>query len=278
MTEDNGNKALTEKGAIEQDNSPKNINLNSDADLLLLHLEAMIQLVPFAGGVLSTYFGEVRSTRMRQRLEKLFEFFSERISELDHTQIDHDYLQGEEFAELIVQVSDQATKTTNELKIRRFANMLANQSILGADFRQRTGGIITLIERISDLDSLVLLSYGDPRDPTFECDSKRESYALVEQLSEYLNLETPIQDEVYESIVYMDNLGLTWVKEVGTGADGDQRTGPGLEECSSWRTSLGDEVVKAITPSGFFIPKAERAPESVWPSDFVSPKFQSKAP
>lgn len=244
-------------------------------DQALLHLQAAISLIPYAGGFLSTYFGEIRTNRMHERIVRYIEFFSERISEIEQEKIDLDFLQSEEFAELFCQVADQAARSTTEERIKRFSNILANHALIGAEFRQRTPSIITYVDRISDLDSFVLLSYGDPTEDPLSCHSKKEAFDLVERVARHFDLPVPSERAVFESIIYMDNLGLTWVKEAGSTSTDEKRTGPGLEEFSSWRTPLGHEVVKAITPRRFFIPKSERPPGAQWPEDFINRDFQS---
>ena len=240
----------------------------------LLHIEATLNLIPYVGGFLATYFGEIRSKRVVERIEKYLKYFSDRLEELDKNKIDYDYLKSEEFAELFLQGAEQAAKSTTEKRIRRFANILLNNALIDAKSRDRTQSVMSLVDRISDLDAFILLCYGHPKYPSLRAKTKDEAVLLVEKLANYLNIAAPERTLIIESIVYMDNLGLTWVNEK-FGTDSDER-GKDLilKEFSSFRTPLGDAVALVIAPPGFYVDNLPKKDKLIWPDDYVSKKFK----
>jgi len=100
--------------------------------------------------------------------------------------------------------------------------------------------------------------------------SKDEVFMFVKELAECLGIQVPGKEEVVESVIYMDNLGCTWVNEKVEGLESEKGESLILKEFSSFRTPLGDEVVKAVTPSQFFTPKPLRK-GNTWPRDIVNP-------
>jgi len=254
---------------ISDNNSNKGLS-----DKALLNIQAALSLVPYAGGFLATYFGEIRGKRIVERMNKYFEYFVKRLNELDQKKIDQAYLETEEFAELFAQGAEQAARSTTEKRIRRFANILANQALIDSKTRLRTQSIMSFVDRLSDLDAFILVSYGDPHEKSMRADTKEEAYTFVKKLAAYLWIVVPTKEDVIEAIIYMDNLGLTWVNEKASDAETDKGEVLILKEFSSFRTPLGNEVVKVITPPDFFTPPAMRKAGKVWPENIVNLKFK----
>jgi hypothetical protein len=177
-------KSHSSKELIESKNSKKK-------DKVLLNIQAIISAIPYAGGFLSTYFGEIRSHRIEERMQKYFQYFSERLHEIDERKIDHEYLKSDEFAEFFMQGAEQAARSTTDKRIRRFANILINNGLVGAKARSRTQSIMSFVDRISDIDAFVLLSYGHPALPSLRAQTKKEAVLLVKGLTEFLKIECP---------------------------------------------------------------------------------------
>lgn len=243
-------------------------------DKALLNIEAVLNLIPYAGGFLATYFGEIRSKRIRERMNKYFTYFIERLNNLNQKKIDYGYMKSEEFAELLVQGAEQAARSTTEKRIKRFANILVNNALTDAKSRSRTQSIMSFVNRLSDLDAFVLVSYGDPNERTMRANSKEEIFMFVRQLAKYLGVNVPNKEDVIESVVYMDNLGCTWVNEKSSGPESEKGESLILKEFSSFRTPLGDEVVKVITPPKFFMTKSVKKGDKNWPEDIVNADFK----
>lgn len=240
----------------------------------LLNIQAAISLIPYAGGFLSTYFGEIRSKRVEERMQKYFRYFSDRLYEIDEKKVDREYLKSEEFAEFFMQGAEQAARSTTDRRIRRFANILIKNALVGAQARLRTQSIMSFVDRVSDLDAFVMLCYGHPALPSLRAQTKDEAVSLVRKLAEFIGVDPPHYKAIIESIVYMDNLGITWVNEK---LREDEEKGKDLilKEFSSFRTPLGDAVADMIAPPGFFPEKIpEKAPRH-WPEDYIGEAFHN---
>ncbi len=267
MNEDKQNEPMSSKHLIKSE-------AQKIGDKTLLSIQAAIGLIPYAGGFLSTYFGEIRSKRVEERMQKYFWYFSDRLNELDEKKIDHEYLNSEEFAEFFIQGAEQAARSTTDKRIRRFANILINNALVGAQARSRTQSIMSFVDRISDLDAFVLLCYGHHALPSLRAQTKDEAVSLVRKLAEFLGIDCPPYEAVIESIVYLDNLGITWVNE---NLEEGEEKGKDLilKEFSSFRTPLGNIVAEMIAPPAFY---PEKIPEKVdrhWPEDYIGGVFRN---
>jgi hypothetical protein len=206
-------------------------------------------------------------------MAKYIIYFAERLNELDEKKIDKGYMRSEQFAELFVKVAEQAARSTSEKKIRRFADILVNNILVDSKSRFRTESIVSFVDRLSDLDIVVLVSYGIPFVTSMRAGSKDEIYLFVKKLTLFLGLYMPSKEEVIESVVYMDNLGLTWVNEKSTGKKTERGEALILKEFSSFRTPLGNEVIKVITPPDLFIGKKNSMKD--WPDKIINGKYRN---
>lgn len=241
----------------------------------LLAIEAALNAIPFAGGFLATYFSEIRAQRIQDRTTKYIHYFIDRLNTLDENKIDKKYMKSEEFAELFVKAAEQAARSSTEKKIRRFVEILVNNVLIDSNSRFRTESIIFFVDRLSDLDIVVLISYGIPSVISMRAESKNGIFSFVKKLTLYLGLNVPSKEEVVESVIYMDNLGLVWVNEKRINKGTERGEGLILKEFSSFRTPLGNEVVKVITPPDFFVGKKNSKKD--WPEKVINEKYKNSA-
>lgn len=251
-------------------------NMTDIDDKFLLHIEAALNLIPYAGGFLGTYFSEIRGKRILERMNRYIAYFTERLNEIEAGKVDKEYMRSEDFAELFIKGAEQAARSSTEKKIRRFADILVNNVLIDSKSRFRAESIISFVDRLSDLDIIVLTSYGQPFKVSMRAGSRDEIFLLVKKMAFYLGLNVPGKDEVIESVVYMDNLGLTWVNEKSGDENAEKGEGLILKEFSSFRTPLGSEVVKVIVPPGFFVSKAANSKKD-WPEKIIDSKYRSSA-
>lgn len=242
-------------------------------ELGLLTVQAALNLIPHVGGFLATYFGEIRSRRIEERMKRYFWYFGRRLEEMDQSKIDFAYLHSEEFAELFVKGAEQAARSATEEKIKRFANILANNAALNPEYRDRTESVMSFVDRLTDLDAFVLVCFGNPQEPTFRAESKHALMDLVNQASIYLGHSSISELAIVESAIYLDNLGLAWINEKETQLDTEPGANRVLKEFSTFRTPLGDAVVRVIVPPKFFVPPDQRDRDKPWPEGFVNPSF-----
>ena len=258
---------------VTDNNGPSETDKHNVSDLTLLNIEAVLNLIPHAGGFLATYFGEIRGKRVEERMRKYFQYFSDRLNEIDERKIDNKYLNSEEFAEFFMQGAEQAARSTTNRRIKRFANILINNALMGAEARARTQSIMSFVDRISDLDAFGLLCYGHPALPSLRAQTKDEAVSFVRKLAEYLAIDCPPYQAVIESIVYMDNLGITWVNEKPGEESDEKGKDLILKEFSSFRTPLGDAVAVMIAPPGFYPEQMPDKADRIWPDDHISKAF-----
>ncbi len=248
------------------------ISKSESKDIVDLNIEAALNLIPYVGGFLATYFGETRNKKIAERMQKYFTYFSNRLNEIEDKKIDYEYLKSEEFAEFFMQGAEQAARSVTEKRIKRFANILINNALVNSKGRSRTQSIMSFVDRISDLDAFILLSYGNPTAPSLRAQTKDESVDFVKKLSEYLGIGCPKRDEIIEAIIYMDNLGIMWVNEKQADELNEKGKDVILKEFSSFRTPLGDAVVTMISPPEFYLDDIKN--EGKLPGDYVSQKYQ----
>jgi hypothetical protein len=254
------------KQVVQDAKSPKNHRVS---DTALINIEAALNLIPFACGFLATYFGEIRSKRADERMRNFFNYFTRELKKIDEQKIDKTYLQSEEFAELFAQGAEQAARSTTTKRMERFANILIHNALLTAKARSRTHSIMSFIDRISDLDAFVLLCFGNPALPSLRAKTKKDAFLLVEQLTTFLHIDCPSFESVIESIVYMDNLGITWVNEKSSASDSEKGKDIILKEFSCFRSPLGDAVASVIAPPRFYKQDVSRHDTLIWPMDHI---------
>lgn len=245
-------------------------------DKYLLEIEAALNLIPIAGGFLATYFGEIRAKRLQERMIKYITHFTKRLGELEQNKVDKEYMKSEEFAELFVKGVEQAARSSSERKIKRFADILVNNVLMDSQSRFRTESIISFVDRLSDIDVIVLVSYGLPFKISMRANSRDEIFSLVREMALYLGLSVPDKDDAIESVIYMDNLGLTWINEKNIDEEMEKGEGLILKEFSSFRTPLGNEVVKVVIPPDFFI-KERTNSKNDWPDKIINAKYKNSA-
>ncbi len=232
-----------------------------------LDIEALLNLIPFAGGFMATYFGEIRSNRMLERMKEYFKYFSHRIDLIDESKLDKEYLNSEEFSELFLQGAEQASRSTTKRRIYRFANILLNNALRDATARDRTQSVMGFVDRVSDIDVFVLLSFGHPRFQSHFAKDKDECIEQVESFAKYLHISPPIENDILESIIYMDNLGIMWVTqhEVKEGEEDSVFS----TNFSAFRSPLGNVFAAVIAPPDFYLELAIDHDGLKWPDDFV---------
>jgi hypothetical protein len=250
---------------MEKHNLPKE---EDSVEKTLFHIESAIRLIPFAGGFLASYFGQIRNGRIRERMNKYFNYVNQRLTTLEEKKIDKEYLNTEAFAEIFVQGAEFSARSISDERIRRFANVIINNAIASEQARDRTQGILQMVERVSDLDTFVLLSFGPPYLPSFRAPSRSSAIEQVRLLCEYLAIQMPTEENIVDSLIYMDNLGLTWVTRQELDYRAQSHRAP-IAEFSVFRSSLGDIVASAIVPPDFFRTEITTT-EGIWPNDYVN--------
>ncbi len=225
--------------------------------------------IPWAGGPLSTYLGEKRGRKVQKRIEAYFSYVGAELKRLGEEKLDTAFLGSDEFGELFARGAEGAARATSDERIRRFANIVLNNMLASKEARERAAGLFEMVNRLSDLDAFILLCFGPPDRESLKAESRTEALALVGTLAKHLGLNLPPEDAIIDSLIYMDNLGVTWVQQREMSrwaADGTSQ----VREFSVFRPPLGDAVAGAIAPPGFFIPRDVSGPDARWPDEMIS--------
>ncbi len=88
-------------------------------------MRAIVQAVPWAGGSVDTLLAWRAIYLNKQRVEELFSNISERLSNIEESTLNEDFLQSEEFFELLRSCIDVVSRTASEYKRNYVADFLA---------------------------------------------------------------------------------------------------------------------------------------------------------
>ena len=255
-----------------QKDNENQISLTQPGQSWPLWVQVGLSAIPYAGGPLSTYFVETRQKKVQERLEYYFSYITNEIKKIDVLKLDKSYLKSDEFGELFARGAEEAARSTTKQRIRRFANIIIKNSLASKESRERSSGLFTIFNRLSDLDAFVLLCFGPPYQESFKTESRAETIQLVRTLANYLAVELPSDQNIEDSLIYMDNLGVTWVSQRDNPRWSPESTRQ-VREFSVFRPPLGDLVVDAITPPGFFTDQELIDSNSEWPQKFISREY-----
>jgi len=92
-------------------------------------MRAMVASVPFIGGGLDVIFTVDGQRAFKKRVQTLIEDMKTRIEQHDEEAINKEYLESEEFIDLVIKAFDSATRTRDEEKIRWYARVLTESTV-----------------------------------------------------------------------------------------------------------------------------------------------------
>ena len=90
-------------------------------------LKSLFGAVPVIGTALNEALFDFRSRIKQERLESFVSELSQRVKELDDAQIDHTYLESEEFVDFLEALLQRVLRTRGEGKRRRLRDILVEQ-------------------------------------------------------------------------------------------------------------------------------------------------------
>jgi len=116
-------------------------------------LRAAVASIPLLGGGLDMIFASEGQRAAKERMRKLIEAITERTVQLEEEAVNREYLESEEFIDLVMTAFDSATKTRDEEKIRWYARILTEATV-----RQKQGSYFPeeYLHLIADLTPLEL--------------------------------------------------------------------------------------------------------------------------
>jgi len=130
-------------GVMEERNLPARVKMERAIDRATARaaeqyeentvLRAAVVSIPLLGGGLDMIFASEGQRAAKERLYKLIEAIKERTVQLEEEAVSKEYLESEEFIDLVMKAFDSATKTRDE-KIRWYARILTEATV-----RQKQG-------------------------------------------------------------------------------------------------------------------------------------------
>ncbi len=96
-------------------------------------LRTLINGIPYVGGSLDVIFAYKGRKIIQERLNVLLGDLKSEMEKVKETQIDKDYLESEEYFDLLITALGKATKTRRKKKIALFAKILKNAVLVDKD-------------------------------------------------------------------------------------------------------------------------------------------------
>jgi hypothetical protein len=92
-------------------------------------LRAGVTLIPYIGGALDVLFSHKGQEIMNERIESAFQKVKDEAQKLDESKIDYDFLESEEFFDIVYRTFDEIRKTRLKEKHKLFARILAKSTL-----------------------------------------------------------------------------------------------------------------------------------------------------
>jgi hypothetical protein len=192
-------------------------------------LRAKIQLVPYVGGSLDTLMSGLGARYQYQRLENFISELNKRLQKLEGASELTSIEPNEELFDFTMQVFDQVIRTRSEEKRKRFANLVANQTVKRCDWDEAETAC-RLLADLTDIHIQVLdiALKVEPCDKVFkgervltlydrkQLSQRKEKGKVPTNLSEYLPSLTSAATEMICSELMSKGL----LRDVGVGGFG----------------------------------------------------------
>lgn len=87
-------------------------------------IRALVPLIPYVGSSIDVLLGSKAQKFAEERKERLYTELKAEIEKLDEPKIDKEYLQSEEWFDILLQAIDKTVRTRSKEKIKLFAKVL----------------------------------------------------------------------------------------------------------------------------------------------------------
>jgi hypothetical protein len=95
----------------------------------LIPIRAAITSIPLIGGGIDLILASEGQRAAKRRLTVLLAAMKERMEQLEESAVDREYLESDEFIDLVLKAFDSATRTRDDEKIRLYARILTESTI-----------------------------------------------------------------------------------------------------------------------------------------------------
>ena len=118
-------------------------------------MKGLLGAVPFVGAALDEAFFEIRSRLKQDRVNNFIINFSEYLKSLNHTDIDIEQIKTEDFGDFFEEIILKVSRTSSELKIKAFRNLLTNQ-ILNPQDIEKVDILLSIISQLKESQFIIL--------------------------------------------------------------------------------------------------------------------------
>ncbi len=116
-----------------------------------------LSLIPFVGEAVIELMRDLATQRLYQRMNDMFEYFTNRILEIGEDKVDRDWFRGEEFQTLLSDAFQQLNATHDRKKLEMLGTALANSGAPGFKEEERKDLFIRFVRALSPQHIKVLL-------------------------------------------------------------------------------------------------------------------------
>jgi predicted RNA-binding protein with EMAP domain len=187
-------------------------------------LRAVIQAIPYGGGPADTLLAWRALNLNKRRVEELFGNISERLSSVEESSLDKEFLQSEQFFDLLRNCADIVAKTSSEYKRKHVADFLAGTIVRGQvhDLSQQIAEDLRVIQ---DFHLRIITSLPRSLIPNvLRTEGEREKDKIIDfhKLREIVGMEWGMFNK---SISDLERFGfIRYTSEATSWVDGDIRT------------------------------------------------------
>jgi hypothetical protein len=116
-------------------------------------LRYVINQIPIVGFFIDNFFGKTGAEIQERRLMQTIQFLHELTDKIDKTKVDYDFLESEEFTDLIVKIFQNSVKTRHKDKILLNCKILAGSILTeNRDIRHSAEDLLVLVSELSPTD------------------------------------------------------------------------------------------------------------------------------
>jgi hypothetical protein len=115
-------------------------------------LRATINLIPYIGGALDVLISSNVQNKTVERIERLFDGLKFKLETIEEKQIDFQYLESEEFYDLLLKAINASVKTRLDDKIMAYSEILKNAIIRNSEETLSHEDVLDMIEQLTAND------------------------------------------------------------------------------------------------------------------------------
>lgn len=113
-------------------------------------IRAVISAIPYIGGPLDIILSSKGQKIINERIEKFTKSLSEQVKELEESIVNKDFLDSEEWFDLIIKAYSAASKTRQDEKLHLYAKIIKESILINKEFEEEEPELyLKIIEELS---------------------------------------------------------------------------------------------------------------------------------